>query len=156
MYWDRIAQYETHDRSDKYWIRRFLFAPDKMEFHCFGESVWGLPETFTMTRVAKDLVPEKIELPPIKLPEYYYLYEKYKDVFDGDLKSFSDFESKYGKCALVRRSESIHDTYYYIAEVDSENCPTYYISIYQTNGNILSAELIRADRLPEGAIRNEW
>jgi len=167
MNWDKIQRNSASSQyvisiGDKYSIKRSLFTP-KIEFSAFEESNLNLKKNFTVTRVAENLDPEEIELPPVNLPEYYYLYEKYKDVFDLKIELFSEFESIYGKCELATYHEAtidgrikyVIDSYYYIADVDEENRPTYYIQLEQTNDHIYGPSLISAEMLPTDTIRLE-
>ena len=163
MYWDLIRRNSKSGQYvsvavDKYSIKRKLFT-NKIEFSSSDESLLGLNKKFTVARVAENLAPEEIELPPINLPKYYYIYEQYQDVFDGEINSFSEFEDKYGKCKFVNYKEiSINgkiervagNVYYYVAGIDKDDQTIYYITFQrETDDSIFGVYLINSEILPE-------
>lgn len=83
-------------------------------------------KTLVLYRTAENLAPEEIPEPPIVLPDYYYVYEKYKDLFEPDIFSLrkKSIIEKYGDFDFCLEDD-YHEDCYYIIETDEEGNPKY-------------------------------
>jgi lipoprotein len=145
LYWDSVEP-PPDEAKNEIWSYKYSPSPNKNNkiiLKPTETTKFGTEQKIVLWRIEENLLPEEIEYPSIKLPNYYYLYENYKDLLDWKIKSQKEIVEKYG-------AFDIHNDeyYYYIVESDEEGNPKYLIQINtNSRGDLITAYLITAEKL---------
>ena len=84
MGWDQIID----PPEIEHWRYKYNPSPEKnnkIVIMVEETTYFEVGQKIVMWRTEENLTPEEIEYPAIKLPEYYYLYEEYADLFNRKL-----------------------------------------------------------------------
>lgn len=140
--WDRILD----PPEIEHWRYKYNPSPEKnnkIVITVEETTYFEVGQKIVMWRTEENLTPEEIEYPAIKLPEYYYLYEEYEDLFNRKLATEEEIVEKYGPFDYQKYEDSVPQKYgYYIAETDEYGNPKYVVVVNVfTDGDFLQAYL---------------
>ena len=141
--WDRIIKPPTLER----WLCKYNSSPgknNKIVITVEKTTYFEVGQKIVLWRTGENLSPEEIEYPPIKLPEYYYLYEEYEDLLEHRLATEEEIVEKYGSFDYQKYDDRLPYKYgYYIGETDEYGNPKYLIcvEVFQDDGRFLMAYL---------------
>lgn len=145
LYWDSVES-PPDEAKNEIWSYRYNPSSNKnnkITLKPTETTKFGIEQNIVLLRVRENLSLEEIEYPPVKLPNYYYLYEKYKDLLDWKIKKQDEIVEKYGEFDMY--DDGYH---YYIVESDKAGNPQYLIQMsMNSHGNLITAYLITAERL---------
>ena len=142
MGWDQIID----PPEIEHWRYKYNPSPEKnnkIVIMVEETTYFEVGQKIVMWRTEENLTPEEIEYPAIKLPEYYYLYEEYEDLFNRKLATEKEIVEKYGPFDYQKYEDSVPQKYgYYIAETDEYGNPKYVVVVNVfTDGDFLQAYL---------------
>lgn len=142
MGWDQIID----PPEIEHWRYKYNPSPEKnnkIVIMVEETTYFEVGQKIVMWRTEENLTPEEIEYPAIKLPEYYYLYEEYEDLFNRKLATEEEIVEKYGPFDYQKYEDSVPQKYgYYIAETDEYGNPKYVVVVNVfTDGDFLQAYL---------------
>lgn len=142
MGWDQIID----PPEIEHWRYKYNPSPEKnnkIVIMVEETTYFEVGQKIVMWRTEENLTPEEIEYPAIKLPEYYYLYEEYADLFNRKLATEKEIVEKYGPFDYQKYEDSVPQKYgYYIAETDEYGNPKYVVVVNVfTDGDFLQAYL---------------
>lgn len=129
-----------------FWRYKYNSSPEKnnkIVIMVEETTYFEVGQKIVMWRTEENLTPEEIEYPAIKLPEYYYLYEEYKDLFNRKLATEEEIVEKYGPFDYQKYEDELPCKHgYYIAETDEYGNPKYVVDVEVfTDGDFLYAHL---------------
>lgn len=131
----------------EHWMYKYNSSPgknNKIVITVEETTYFEVGQKIVLWRTGENLSPEEIEYPPIKLPEYYYLYEEYEDLFNRRLATEEEIVEKYGPFDYQKYDDRLPYKYgYYIGETDEYGNPKYLIcvEVFQDDGRFLMAHL---------------
>ena len=143
--WDGIGSRIDNDGEDWKYQYSGLWENDKIVVEREEATHFGIDQKLVFRRTGEHLTPEEIEYPPIKLPEYYYLYEEYRDLLDWKSMTKDEIIEKYGPFDMYDDEKGC---YYYVVESDEPGNPQYLIEVnLNLRGRLITAVLITSERL---------
>lgn len=143
--WDGIGSRIDNDGEDWKYQYSGLWENDKIVVEREEATHFGIDQKLVFRRTGENLTPEEIEYPPIKLPEYYYLYEEYRDLLDWKSMTKDEIIEKYGPFDMYDDEKGC---YYYVVESDEPGNPQYLIEVnLNLRGRLITAVLITSERL---------
>ncbi len=143
MGWDRIIDIPLVE----HWMYKYNSSPgknNKIVITVEETTYFEVGQKIVLWRTGENLSSEEIEYPPIKLPEYYYLYEEYEDLLEHRLATEEEIVEKYGSFDYQKYDDRLPYKYgYYIGETDEYGNPKYLIcvEVFQDDGRFLMAYL---------------
>ena len=140
--WDQIIE----PRRLEFWRYKYNPSPEKnnkIDIMVEETTYFEVGQKIVMWRTEENLTPKEIEYPSIKLPEYYYLYEEYEDLFNRKLATEEEIVEKYGPFDYQKYEDELPCKHgYYIAETDEYGNPKYVVDVEVfTDGDFLYAHL---------------
>lgn len=142
--WDGIESRIDDDGESWKYYYSVLWENDKIVIKRKEATKFGIGQKLVLRRTGENLTPEEIEYPTIMLPEYYYLYEEYKDLLDWKAMTKDEIIEKYGPFDMY---DDEMDCYYYVVESDELGNPQYLIEVsLNLRGRLITAILITSER----------